>query len=116
MRDWVIGGGWCPTFLTLNFPPPSPYKASCVIAGIKPLAVSIHETALIYTIHNHTDDFTDIDEPLKKEEWSHPVERITVDKVGKYKIENFNDGVKLKGRWGLLQSSLRTGKYYIMKP
>lgn len=91
-----------------------PYEASCVIAGIKPLAISIHETAQIYrAIHSHTDNLTDIDAPLKKEEWPHPAERITVDEVeesNNYKIEIFTDGSKLQGMVGAAAVIIKNGQ------
>ena len=89
------------------------YEASCVIAGIKPIAISISETAQIYRAIHSSTDTPGIDAPLNKENWPHPAERITVDEIvesNNYKIEMFTDGSKIQGNVGAAAVVLKNGE------
>lgn len=81
------------------------YEASCVVAGNKPICITIAETAKIYkaTHDEREDNLTKYDAPLPLATWPHPAERIKIEQVNyniQYTTEIYTDGSKYDGKVG----------------
>lgn len=81
------------------------YEASCVVAGVKPIGITVAEASKIYrATHGMIEDGSTIyDAPLPLRLWHHPAERTTIDEVDfktPYPIKIFTDGSKYQGNVG----------------
>ena len=80
------------------------FEASCVVAGVKPIGVSIEEFVKIYeATHKSEEDTEDFDKPLQLMHWPHPADRIIISEVKSsltYSVEIYTDGSKIQGKVG----------------
>ena len=70
------------------------YDASCVVAGIQPIDITVHGKAKIY---KSTHGGCDYDQQLEPSEWLHPAERVLIKETQEntdYNIKIFTDGSK----------------------
>ena len=55
------------------------FEASCVVAGVRPIGVSIAESVEIYkATHESKEDPEDYDKPIEVKYWPHPADRTTM--------------------------------------
>ncbi|KAJ4443837.1 hypothetical protein ANN_05624 [Periplaneta americana] len=76
------------------------FEASCVVAGVRPIGISIAESVKIYqATHESNEDPEDYDRPLQVRYWPHPADRITIGEVKNsftYAVEIHTDGSKIQ--------------------
>lgn len=76
------------------------YDASCVIAAIQPIDITIQGKLELY---KYTHEVKDYDAPLKPSDWNHPAERPYIKEVEEdvnYKFNIYTDGSKIGEKVG----------------
>lgn len=89
------------------------FEASCVVAGVRPIGISIAESVKIYqATHESNEDPEDYDRPLQVRYWPHPADRITIGEVKNsftYAVEIYTDGSKIQEKVGAAAAFYKQG-------
>ncbi|KAJ4431155.1 hypothetical protein ANN_19750 [Periplaneta americana] len=89
------------------------FEASCVVAGVRPIGISIAESVKIYqATHESNEDPEDYDRPLQVRYWPHPADRIAIGEVKNsftYAGEIYTDGSKIQEKVGAAAAFYKQG-------